>query len=132
MATDGIEGFYIETRNYGATAAFWGSMGFKSVFETDHGSGHWVHPSGGPYVFINEQHESALDTHPVLHVADAAAFRPDRPAEFIQEFTPEHWGAAQALIRDPDGRVVSLQAPLPEGTVAPDSAAHHAEKYGSS
>ena len=46
MATDGIEGLYVETRNYGATAAFWSSLGFKSVFETDHSSGHWVHPAG--------------------------------------------------------------------------------------
>jgi len=132
VATDGIEGLYVDTRNYGATAAFWASMGFKSVFETDHGSGQWVHPSGGPYVFINEQHESELDAHPILRVPDASDFRPDRPAEFVQEFTPEHWGALQALIRDPDGRVVSLQAPLPDGVVAPDASAHHAEKYGSS
>ena len=35
MATEGIEGIYVETRNYGATAAFWKSMGFESLFETD-------------------------------------------------------------------------------------------------
>ena len=37
---------------------------------------------------------------------------------------------AQAIVRDPDGRNVSLQAPLPEGADAPDADAHHAEKYG--
>ena len=132
MATEGIEGLYVETRNYGATAAFWASLGFKSVFETDHGSGQWLHPGGGPYVFINEQHEAELDTHPILRVADASAFRPDRPADFVQDFTPEHWDVLQALIRDPDGRVMSLQAPLPEGASKPDLHAHHAEKYGSS
>jgi len=132
VATEGIEGLYVETRNYGATAAFWASMGFKSVFETDHGSGQWVHPGGGPYVFINEQHDADLATHPILHVTDATAFRPERPAEFVQDFTPEHWGVVEALIRDPDGRVVSLQAPLPDGVVAPSASAHHAEKYGSS
>ena len=36
MATNGIEGIYMETRNYGATAAFWASLGFTSVFETGH------------------------------------------------------------------------------------------------
>ena len=30
MATEGFEGYYIETRNYGATAAFWASMGFMT------------------------------------------------------------------------------------------------------
>ena len=44
MATEGIEGLYIETRNYGATASFWASLGFTSAFETDHGSGQWIDP----------------------------------------------------------------------------------------
>jgi hypothetical protein len=131
MATEGLEGFYVETRNYGATAAFWASMGFENVFKTDHGSGQWEHPAGGPYVFINEQLESELGTHPILRVADSTAFRPDRPADFARPFTPEHWGVVEALIRDPDGRIVSLQAPLPEGAHATDTNAHHAEKYGS-
>ncbi|HEV2369726.1 MAG TPA: hypothetical protein VGR90_07610 [Acidimicrobiales bacterium] len=130
MATEGFEGYYVETRNYGATAAFWASLGFKNVFETDHGSGQWVHPAGGPYVFINEQHDAELGTHPILGVADATAFAPDRPAEFAQPFTPQHWGVVEALIRDPDGRPVSLQAPVPAGVVAPDADAHHHDKYG--
>ncbi|WP_354643782.1 VOC family protein [Kitasatospora camelliae] len=116
MATDGIEGFLVETRNYGATAAFWKSLGFESVLETDHGSGHWRHPAGGPYVFIVEQHDRELATRPVLTVADAAAFAPDRTPEYAEPFTPTHWGVQQAALRDPDGRTVALQAPLPHGT----------------
>jgi len=131
MATEGFEGFYIETRDYGSTAAFWASMGFETVFETDHGSGQWRHPSGGPYVFINEQRETELGMHPILRVADATAFALSAPVEMVQPFTPEHWGVAEALVRDPDGRLVSLQAPLPAGADPPDAAAHHAEKYGS-
>ncbi len=115
MATEGFQGFYIETRNYGATAAFWASMGFDSVFESGHGSGQWRHPSGGPYVFIEEQHAADLQTHPILRVDDAAAFQPDRPADFAKPFTAEHWGVVEALVRDPDGRLVSLQAPPLEG-----------------
>jgi hypothetical protein len=132
VATEGFEGFYVETRNYGATASFWASLGFKNTFETDHGSGQWEHPGGGPYVFINEQHDGELETHPILRVQDATTFAPDRAPEFVQPFTPEHWGVVEALIRDPDGRNVSLQAPLPEGVIAPDLAAHHDEKYASS
>ena len=113
MATDGFAGFYIETRNYGATAAFWKSLGFQSMFETDHGSGQWVHPSGGPYVFIAETHEGELETHPILAVADAAGFAPERAPDFIRPFEPQHWGMTEAILRDPDGRAVSLQAPLP-------------------
>jgi hypothetical protein len=132
VATEGIEGFYVETRNYGATAAFWGSLGFKGVFETDHGSGQWEHPNGGPYVFINEQHGGELETHPILRVADSTTFAPDRAPDFVRPFTAEHWGLVAAVVRDPDGRNVSLQAPLPAGVVAPDPDAHHEEKYGSS
>ena len=131
MATEGFEAFYVETRNYGATAAFWASLGFKNAFETDHGSGQWVHPAGGPYVFISEQHDADLRVYPVMRVADASTFAPDRPAEFVQPFTPQHWGVVEALIRDPDGRTVSLQAPLPDGAVAPDADVHHHQKYGS-
>lgn len=130
MATEGFQGFYVETRNYGATAAFWKSLGFENVFETDHGSGQWVHPAGGPYVFIAEQHEGDLETHPILHVADAASFSPERPAEFAQPFTPQHWDVLEAHVLDPDGRRVSLQAPLPADVEAPDAAAHHEAKYG--
>jgi hypothetical protein len=130
VATEGFIGFYIQTRNYGATAAFWHSLGFEKTFETDHGSGQWQHPTGGPYVFIDEQQDQDLETHPILGVHDAAAFAPQRLPDFAKPFTAEHWGMLEAVIRDPDGRPVSLQAPLPPGTAAPDAEAHHAEKYG--
>lgn len=131
MASEGIAALYIETRNYGATAAFWASLGFKNVFETDHGSGSWEHPAGGPYVFISEQHDTDLKFEPVLTVADAAGFAPERRPDFAEHFHPEHWGVMSAAVLDPDGRRVALQAPLPEGVTAPDADEHHKEKYGS-
>ena len=130
MATEGFAGFYIETRNYGATAAFWSSLGFRSTFETGHGSGQWDHPNGGPYIFIAEQQDTDLVWYPILGVADSLAFAPDREPDYAKPFTPEHWGVVEALVRDPDGRVVSLHAPLPPGVQAPGLDAHHDEKYG--
>jgi hypothetical protein len=130
VATEGFAGLYIETRNYGATAAFWSSLGFVSTFETGHGSGQWDHPAGGPYVFIAERPEGELVTYPILAVADSTTFAPDRAPDYATEFTPEHWGVVEALVRDPDGRVVGLQAPLPPGVEAPDIDVHHEEKYG--
>jgi hypothetical protein len=131
VATEGIEGLSISTRNYGATAAFWASLGYKNVFETDHGSGTWEHPNGGPYVFIQEKHDGDLEWTPMLRVADAAAFSPNRDVTFDEPFHPEHWGVMSAAILDPDGRRIGLQAPLPEGVSAPDADQHHLEKYGS-
>lgn len=116
MATEGIEGFHIETRNYGSTAAFWASLGFKNTFESGDGSGQWVHPSGGPYVLIVEQYDTEPQIYPVLRVASPEAFAPSRPVEFAQPFTAQHWGVAEARVLDPDGRTVSLEAPLPEET----------------
>lgn len=130
MATEGIEGLYVETRNYGATAAFWSSMGFENQFETGHGSGQWAHPGGGPYVFISEHHDGELEAHPILRVRDASGFAPSRQPEFAMPFTPQHWQVLEAHVRDPDGRIVSLQAPLPDGVAAPDADTHHADKYG--
>ncbi len=129
MATEGVVGLYLETRNYGATAAFWKSLGYESVFETDHGSGQWRHPNGGPYLFIAEHADGPLETHPILWVADSTAFAPSRPPDYAKPFTPEHWGVVEATVLDPDGRPVSLQAPVPEGLSTADADAHHAEKY---
>ncbi len=115
MTTEGFQGFYVETRDYAATAAFWASLGFVNLFETDHGSGQWAHPSGGPYVFINERLEGELETHPILTVADSMAFAPTRTVDYARPFEPQHWGVVEAIVRDPDGREIALQAPMPEG-----------------
>ena len=88
-------------------------FGFKSTFETDHGSGQWAHPAGGPYVFIREQHDAELVIRPVLGVADSVAFAPEREPDLRAGLRRQHWGVVEALLRDPDGRTVSLEAPLP-------------------
>ena len=131
MATEGFEGLYVETRNYGATAAFWKSLGFQNAFETGHGSGQWEHPSGGPFVFISEHPDGELRMRPILHVSDSTTFSPERVPDYVEVFTPQHWNVVEAVIRDPDGREIALQAPLPPGVTAPDSDMHHEEKYGS-
>jgi hypothetical protein len=83
-------------------------------------------------VFIAEQQDAPLETHPILWVNDSESFtqRMERGADFAKRFTPEHWGVVEALVRDPDGRTVSVQGPLPAGVSAPDADAHHEEKYG--
>jgi hypothetical protein len=132
MSTEGMLGLYVETRSYAATASFWSSLGYANVFETDHGSGQWRHPSGGPYVFIAERPDPSVEltTHPILGVGDATAFHPAPEPPYLRRFEPQHWGVVEALVADPDGRPVSLQAPIPSGVTAPDTEEHHTERYG--
>ncbi|MFQ5558706.1 MAG: VOC family protein [Acidimicrobiales bacterium] len=132
MSTEGIIGFFVGCRDYEATAALWGSLGFVNRFETDHGSGQWVHPTGGPYVLIAEQDDPdvALRTHPILGVADCTDFHPDPAPMYVRSFVPEHWGVAEAVIADPDGREISLQAPVPHGAAVPDIDEHHRTEHG--
>jgi hypothetical protein len=130
MATEGIVGLYVETRNYGATGAFWSALGYRNAFETGHGSGQWEHPRGGPYVFVAEQHSDPLRVYPILGVADAERFDADHALDVASPFTAQHWDVVESLVNDPDGRVVSLQAPIPPGMEAPDADAHHGAKYG--
>lgn len=53
MTTEGIEGIYVETHNWGRTARFFRELGFAIEFETDHGSG-MLRCGDGPYLFVEE------------------------------------------------------------------------------
>ena len=114
MATRGLEGLVFETHNWGKSVAFWQALGYELEFETDHGSGRLRHPAGGPYIFVAERPEGdALETRPIVGVDDADAFEAPASATVVHPFTPEHWGVLEMIVRDPDGRIFGLQAPLP-------------------
>ena len=58
----------------------------------------------------------------VLQVADADEFRPDPAIEVVTPFEDTHYGTKEMTVRDPDGRIWSLQAParaLTARTTAP-------------
>jgi hypothetical protein len=120
MASSGFQGLYVETHNWGKTVRFWQDLGFVLEFETDHHSGQLRHPDGGPYVFVAERPEShELERYPILLADDATAFEPPGSATVDEPFTPRHWGMVELMLRDPDGRTMSVQAPLPDGVEAP-------------
>jgi hypothetical protein len=115
MTTEGIEGWLIETHNWGKTVAFWKGLGYELEFETDHHSGQLRHPAGGPYLFIAERPpHQPLQIVPAIAVKDAARFTPPSRATVIHPFEKQHWPALQMLLQDPDGRQVGVNAPLPE------------------
>lgn len=112
MTTEGIEAVFLETHNWGRTAGFLQALGFRLEFETDHASGQ-LRNGDGPYVFVSEIPE---DRQPqaqlVLRVPDADAFRPGPAVEVVTPFEDTHYGTREMTVRDPDGRVWSIQAPV--------------------
>jgi uncharacterized glyoxalase superfamily protein PhnB len=111
MTTEGIEAVFLTTHNWGKAAKFFQGLGFEVDFETDHNSGQ-LRNGDRPYIFIAEvpaNQEPAIQL--VLTVADEAAFRPAPGVEIIAPFSDTHFGTREMTIRDPDGRLWSLQAP---------------------
>jgi hypothetical protein len=111
-ATRGFELVYLETHNWGKSAAFWQALGFKIDFEqTDHGHSGIFVADNGTRIFLEEkdlQDPVALDLY--LGVPDAADCQPESPVEIVRSFTPTHWGTQVMTVRDPDGRVFRLEA----------------------
>lgn len=111
MATEGIEAVFLTTHNWGKAAKFFQSLGYELEFETDHSSGR-LRNSTGPSVFIAEVPESeAPATQLVLKVADADKVDLDPSVEVVKPFANTHFGTREMVVRDPDGRDWSLQAP---------------------
>lgn len=111
MATEGIEGVFLETHNWGKAAKFFQGLGFELEFATDHNSGQ-LRNGAGPYLFIAEipaDREPGMQV--LLKVADADAFRADPAVEVVTPFEDTHYGTREMTVRDPDGRLWSLQAP---------------------
>ena len=71
MATQGIEGVFLETHNWGKSARFFQALGYQLAFETDHNSGQ-LRNGDGPYLFIAEVPEDKpTGVQLILAVANA-------------------------------------------------------------
>jgi hypothetical protein len=110
MTTEGIEAVFLTTHNWGKAAKFFQALGYELEFATDHNSGRLRNGDSGPYVFIAEVPEDqAPQTRIVLKVPDADACRPDPVVEVVTPFEDTHYGTREMTVRDPDGRLWSLQ-----------------------
>lgn len=112
MSTEGIEAVFLETHNWGKAARFFQALGYQLEFTTDHNSGQ-LRNGDGPSVFIAEvpeQREPQVQI--VLKVPDAEAFQAGPDVEVVTPFEETHFGTTMMTVRDPDGRLWSLQAPV--------------------
>jgi uncharacterized glyoxalase superfamily protein PhnB len=110
MTTEGIEAVFLETHNWGKAAKFFQALGFTLEFSTDHNSGQ-LRNGTGPYVFIAEVPEDRTPgMQIVLTVADPDNIDPS--VDVVTPFEDTHYGTREMTVRDPDGRVWSLQAPV--------------------
>ena len=111
MSTDGIEAVFLETHNWGTAARFFQALGFELEFSTGHASGQ-LRNGSGPYVFIAEVPASKdPEMRIVMKVPDADAFALDPSMDVVEAFRPTHYGTREMTVRDPDGRLWTLQAP---------------------
>ncbi|HZR48720.1 MAG TPA: VOC family protein [Streptosporangiaceae bacterium] len=110
MTTEGFEAVYLETHNWGKSAKFFQALGFELEFSTDHNSG-MLRNGDGPWLFIAEVPD---DKEPgmqlVLKVPDPDGFQPDPVVDVVAPFADTHFGTREMTIRDPDGRLWTLQA----------------------
>ena len=110
MTTDGIGAVYLTTHNWGRTAKFFQALGFRLDFETDHSSGQLT-GGDGPSVFVAEVPTQEPSMQLVLKVADETEVRLDPSIEVVTPFADTHYGTREMVVRDPDGRTWTLQAP---------------------
>ena len=111
MTTEGIEAVYLETHSWGKAAKFFQTLGFELEFDTGHNSGQ--RNGDGPYVFIAEIPEDQ-ETHLQVVLKMADPFRPDPAIKVVTPLEETHFGTREMTVRDPDGRLWTLQAPAEE------------------
>lgn len=112
MSTNGIGTIFLETHSWVKTAEFLQALGYSIDFETDHRSGQ-LRNAVGPTIFVAEvSADQPVRTTLTLEVPDADAFLATPPVEVVEPFTETHYRTREMTVRDPDGRIWSLQAPL--------------------
>ncbi len=109
MTTTGIEAVFLSTHNWGKSAKFFQALGFELEFETDHSSGQ-LRNSQGPPVFIAEvPADQEISTTLVLSASEGERTPMDPAIDVVTPFDDTHYGTREMTVRDPDGRIWSIQ-----------------------
>lgn len=111
MATEGIEAVFLETRNWGRTAGFFQALGFELDVSAGDGSGVFRNGDGAYVVVVEVPEDREPGVQIALKVPDADRFAAEPGVEVVTPFEDTHYGTREMTVRDPDGRLWSLQAP---------------------
>ncbi|ROQ67922.1 hypothetical protein EDD93_2372 [Streptomyces sp. 840.1] len=111
MTTEGIEAVFLETHNWGRTAKFFQQLGYELVSSEGDGSGVLRNGEGAYLVVVEIPEHREAGMQMVLKVADEDAFKAGSAADVVTPFEDTHYGTREMTVRDPDGRLWSLQAP---------------------
>jgi hypothetical protein len=114
MTTQGLAHVYLETHNWGKTVAFWEALGFKLEFATDHNSGRLV-AANGTSLFVAERAPLDPPGTDIYLEATEAGPAPEG-VEVVFDWSATHWSTQVMTVRDPDGRLIRLEAPAPPGS----------------
>jgi len=110
--TEGIDAVFLETHNWGKSAKFFQALGWDLEVTSGDGSGVFRNGEGAYLVLIEVPESREPGMQIALKVPDADAFAPDPSVvEVVTPFEETHYGTREMTVRDPDGRVWSLQAP---------------------
>lgn len=109
MGITRIDHIYAETNHWESSVTFWEGLGF--VFAQQWGSeGHRAGrlECGQAAVVLAE-----VDGEPAFNVffdvADGESFTPASAVEVVTERSETHWGTTWTRVRDPEGRIHSLE-----------------------
>ena len=105
----GIHHLLVETHNWGQSVKFWQELGW--TLAEDHGtSGRLTPPGGGAYIWLNAVAPTKKPTIDIYFEVGPSGFAPKSPVEVVEPLATTHWGTKLMTVRDPDGRIVRLQA----------------------
>ena len=109
MSVTGIHHLLVETHSWNDSLKFWQELGWTLV--DDHGtSGKLTAPGGGAYIWLNQVSQDKTPIIEPYFDLEPATFIPRSPVEVVDALTTTHWGTRLMSVRDPDGRIVRLQA----------------------
>ncbi|MFD0886761.1 VOC family protein [Streptosporangium algeriense] len=111
MVTEGVEAVFLETRNWGKAARFLQALGFELEVSAGDGSGVFRNGEGAFLVVAEIPEDREPEVRIALRVPDADAFHAGSDVEVVTPFEDTHYGTREMTVRDPDGRLWSLQAP---------------------